>query len=177
MTLFFVYASAELLKFRCLLFNPQHGLQVLIFTSVHKILTIASENSQHFKPPSLVSWGNKVGETSAEFHTNDMSCHNPDLGSASDCSCTRELTPTSQKRFPYLISYTSSAWNFCARSSDFISRGNQWWRSEMSTGCRLFHQSFMITTVIFSVTTSRAFRFCIFLGVPVTISSHISNSF
>ena len=56
MTLFFVYASAELLKFRCLLFNPQHGLQVLIFTSVHKIMTIASENSQHFKPPSLVSW-------------------------------------------------------------------------------------------------------------------------
>ena len=33
---------------------------------------------------------------------------------------------------PYLASDASSVWNFCARFSDVISQGNQWWRREMS---------------------------------------------
>ena len=33
---------------------------------------------------------------------------------------------------PYLGSDASSVWNFCARFSDVISQGNQWWRREMS---------------------------------------------
>ena len=31
---------------------------------------------------------------------------------------------------PDLDNDTSSVWNFCARSSDVISRGNQWWSHE-----------------------------------------------
>ena len=33
---------------------------------------------------------------------------------------------------PDLSSDASSIWNFCARFSDVISRGNRWWRREMS---------------------------------------------
>ena len=33
---------------------------------------------------------------------------------------------------PYLVSDASSVWNFCARFSDVISQGNQWWCREMS---------------------------------------------
>ena len=33
---------------------------------------------------------------------------------------------------PDLGSDASSVWNFCARFSDVISQGNQWWRREMS---------------------------------------------
>ena len=37
--------------------------------------------------------------------------------------------PTNHKHYPHLASGTSSVWNFCFRSSDVISRGNQWcWR-------------------------------------------------
>ena len=32
---------------------------------------------------------------------------------------------------PYLGSDASSVWNFCARFSDVISQGNQWWRRKM----------------------------------------------
>ena len=39
---------------------------------------------------------------------------------------------TNQKHFPGPVSDTSSEWNFCARFSDVISRGNQWWRRVMS---------------------------------------------
>ena len=39
---------------------------------------------------------------------------------------------TSQKHYPDLGSDASSVWNFCARFSDVISRGNHWWRREMS---------------------------------------------
>ena len=35
--------------------------------------------------------------------------------------------------YPDLGSDTSSVWNFCARFSDVISWGNQWWRHEMLT--------------------------------------------
>ena len=39
---------------------------------------------------------------------------------------------TNQNYYPDLGSDTSSVWNFCVRFSDVISRGNQWWRREMS---------------------------------------------
>ena len=42
---------------------------------------------------------------------------------------------TNQKCYPDLGSDASSVWNFCARFSDVISRGNQWWRREMSVVC------------------------------------------
>ena len=65
-----------------------------------------------------------------------MTRHYPDLGS-------RLVEPsfpsgaTNQKHYPDLGSDTSSVWNFCARFSDVISRGNQWWRRK----CRLFSQA------------------------------------
>ena len=43
---------------------------------------------------------------------------------------------------PDLGSDTSSVWNFCARFSDFISRGDQWWCSEMSAVFFLVQWSF-----------------------------------
>ena len=39
---------------------------------------------------------------------------------------------TNQKHYPDLGSDSSSVWNFCARFSDVIWRGNQWWRRQMS---------------------------------------------
>ena len=43
----------------------------------------------------------------------------------------RKFVSTNQKHYPYLGSDASSAWNFCARFSDVISRENHW-RREMS---------------------------------------------
>ena len=40
---------------------------------------------------------------------------------------------TNQKHYPDLGSDASSVWNFCARSSDVISRRDQSWRREMSS--------------------------------------------
>ena len=38
---------------------------------------------------------------------------------------------TNQKHYPDLGSDLSSVWNFCARFSDVVSRGNRWRRWEM----------------------------------------------
>ena len=46
-----------------------------------------------------------------------------------------------QKHYPDLGSDTSSIRNFCTRFSDVISRGNQWWRREMSA---VFSGSFFL---------------------------------
>ena len=43
-----------------------------------------------------------------------------------------ENDSTNEKRYPDLGTDTSSVWNFCTRFSNVISRGNQWWRREMS---------------------------------------------
>ena len=43
-----------------------------------------------------------------------------------------KFASTNQKYYPDLSSDASSVWNFCVRFSDVISRGNQWWRREMS---------------------------------------------
>ena len=42
---------------------------------------------------------------------------------------------TNQKCYPDLGNDVSSLWNLCARFSDVTSRGNQWWRREMSVVC------------------------------------------
>ena len=42
-----------------------------------------------------------------------------------------------QKHYPVLGSDASLVWNFCARFSDAISRGNRWWRRE----CHQFSQA------------------------------------
>ena len=64
-----------------------------------------------------------------------MTCHHPELGSASDWSYRLgfgKFASTNQKHYPDLGSDASSVWNFCARFSDVISRGNQWWRRKVS---------------------------------------------
>ena len=48
------------------------------------------------------------------------------------------LGTTNQKHYPDLGNDTSSVWNFCARFSDVISRGNCWWRREMSAVLSVF---------------------------------------
>ena len=65
-----------------------------------------------------------------------MTCHYLDLGRASDCL--------------KQIFLTSSVWNLCSRSSDLISRGNQWWGRGMTAAfsgylswvCKLNNLSF-----------------------------------
>ena len=50
-----------------------------------------------------------------------------------------------------LSSDTSSVWNICPRFSDVISRGNQWWRREMSAvflGYCLFRQNADLLSVL-----------------------------
>ena len=55
-----------------------------------------------------------------KFHTDNM------------CFWLDEAHFSQSLHYPDLGSDTSSVWNFCARASDVISPGNQWWRSEMS---------------------------------------------
>ena len=43
-----------------------------------------------------------------------------------------KFSSTNQKYYPDLSSDASSVWNFWARFSDVVSRGNRWWRGEMS---------------------------------------------
>ena len=60
-----------------------------------------------------------------------MTCHYPNLGSASDWPCrVGNLIPPTRS-LPDLGSDASSVWNFCARFSDLIWPGNQWWRRKM----------------------------------------------
>ena len=57
-----------------------------------------------------------------------MTRHCPELGSASDWSCrvVNLIQPIMQKHYSDLGSDASSVWDFCARFSDVIWRGNQW---------------------------------------------------
>ena len=43
----------------------------------------------------------------------------------------QKIASSNQKHYIDQGSNTSSVWNFCARFSDVISAGNQWWRHEM----------------------------------------------
>ena len=44
-----------------------------------------------------------------------------------------KFASTNQKHYPDMGSEASSVWDFCARFSDVISRGNRWWSREMSS--------------------------------------------
>ena len=73
-------------------------------------------------------------ETCEEF---PMALHYLYLGSASNTiGC--KFASSNQKNYPDPGSDESSVWNFRARFSDIISRGNQWWCRELSavfSGC------------------------------------------
>ena len=64
--------------------------------------------------------------------------HNDDLSLCRSGYCFWLVVPrakfdsTNQKHYPDLGSDASSVWNFCARFSDVIWRGNQWQRRRMS---------------------------------------------
>ena len=74
------------------------------------------------------SWGTS--------HTDDVSL--PRSGQCFLLAVPREkFASTNQKHYPDLGSETSSVWNFWARSSDVVSRRNQWWRRE----CRLLFEA------------------------------------
>ena len=81
---------------------------VFIVCSVLTVSKLAWGNCQHFEMPQMASPRNDIWETRAEENPVLMTCHYPDLGSE-----------------------TSSVSNFCACSSDIISRGNQKYRREM----------------------------------------------
>ena len=80
-------------------------------------------------------------------------CHYQDLGSAFDWSWMPrgKLALTNQRYYLDLGSDASSVWNFCARFSDVISLGNQWWRREMSA---LFSGYFFLILVYFTLLNS-----------------------
>ena len=62
-----------------------------------------------------------------------MTRHYPDLSSVSYWSCrVGKFASANQKHYPDLGSDPLSVWNFYARFSDVFSRGNPWWRWEMS---------------------------------------------
>ena len=63
-----------------------------------------------------------------KFSLLQMTCHYPDLGSASDWLKQSSLMARPIRRTTQMGGETSSVWNFCSRSSDVISRGK----------CRLF---------------------------------------
>ena len=65
-------------------------------------------------------WGNERRNTIL------MTCHYPDLDSASDWL--KEISLAT----PPDLGSVASVWNFCARFSGVISRENLWWRPEMS---------------------------------------------
>ena len=44
-----------------------------------------------------------------------------------------KFASTNQKHYPDMGSEASSVWDFCARFSDVISRGNRRWSREMSS--------------------------------------------
>ena len=91
---------------------------------------IAYKNSRHFATPPLFSakWRLRNERRNSIL----MTRHYPDL--CRDSWLAEANFPrgtTNQKHYPDLCSAASSLWNFCARFSDLISQGNQWWHCEM----------------------------------------------
>ena len=87
--------------------------------------SLAWENSPHFATPPLVSPPNDVWENSMQ-----MTRQQPD-----PIGCSKFPTRQEQSEaLPRSRYWHSSVWNFCARFSDVISRGNQWSRN---VGCFL----------------------------------------
>ena len=96
-------------------------------------LLIARENRPHFATPLTVSPRNWLLGNERR-NSEPLTCHYSDLVSVSDWlkQISRAARPINQKHYQDLGSDASSAWNFCSRSSDVISWGNQWWHREMS---------------------------------------------
>ena len=102
-----------------------------------------------------------------KFHTDDVS-----LARSGQCpwlvrNLIHPIRSTTQN-YPDLGSDASSVWNFCARSSDVISRGNQWLRRKTSAvfsgyGSWIFslfiilcaHRNYNIIIIIFVIFTQR----------------------
>ena len=102
-----------------------------------------------------------------KFHTDDVS-----LARSGQCpwlvrNLIHPIRSTTQN-YPDLGSDASSVWNFCARSSDVISRGNQWLRRKTSAvfsgyGSWIFslfiilcaHRNYNIIIIIFVIFTRR----------------------
>ena len=111
----------------------EKGAQNSILTTRHYNTTqvLAWENSRHLATPLLVSpakWRLRNKRRNSILMTH----HYPDLSSASDWL--NQILPrgtTNLKHYPALGSDSSSVWNFCARFSNVIWRGNQWWLREM----------------------------------------------
>ena len=59
------------------------------------------------------------------------------------------------RHYPDLGSDTSSVWNFCAFFSDVLSRGNQWWRREMSSVFSVLDSGFHTVYSGFQILDSR----------------------
>ena len=102
-----------------------------------------------------------------------MTCHCPDLGSASDWW--KQFFNQSQ-HYPDLDSYASSAWNFCARSSDVISRENQWWLRKISAaysslnsyGANLVSPEILNPTTISKIQLVVYYQCCVLIGWATT---------
>ena len=58
-----------------------------------------------------------------------LTCHYSDVGSVSDWL---KFSLNHLEALPDLCSDTSSIWNFCTGSSDFILQRNQWWAHKKS---------------------------------------------
>ena len=97
------------------------------------IMGITWENSRYFLTLPLVSSRNDVWRTRVEIPLL-MTRYYPDLVSASDWSCPREICFNQSVRRTTqicIVTLVSSVWNFCCLS-DIVSRGNQWRHWEMS---------------------------------------------
>ena len=94
------------------------------------------------------------GERAQKFHTDDASLLRSGL-----CFWLDEANfprgTTNQNHYSDLGSDASSVWNFCARFSDVISRGNQWWRRQMSAVFSVYfaicHREFISVSVLFYI--------------------------
>ena len=91
-------------------------------------MAIAWENSPHFATPALISLRIDV-ETSAEIPY--WWRVTTQIWLVLLVVSRGKFASANHMHLPDLGSDASSVWNFCARFSDVISRGNQWWRCEM----------------------------------------------
>ena len=94
-------------------------------------------NSSLRKPPTFRDATTKLPRKTTSKHRRRnsilMKCHYPDMGSASDWLIQNfPRRATNQKHYSDICNDMSSVWNFCARFSDVISQGNQWWSLQMS---------------------------------------------
>ena len=101
--------------------------------TIEEPCSVTWENRRHFATPLTVSPRNWLLGNERR-NSEPLTCHYSDLVSVSDWlkQISPAARPINQKHYQDLGSDASSAWNFCSRSSDVISRGNQWWHREMS---------------------------------------------